>query len=104
MSLLFELRRRLRSAVVPALCAGLVAYFTIHAVQGQHGLLAWVQVAQQIERVRTDLAVAQAARAALEQKVALLRPDTLDRDMLDEQVRRVLGYVRPDEFVIFPEG
>lgn len=75
------------------------AYFAYHAIQGERGLVAWLQLQQQLGQVDTLLQETQAERQALEHRVALLRSDSLDPDMLDERVRAVLGYVGPDERV-----
>jgi cell division protein FtsB len=47
-----------------------------------------------------------AQRAELERKVKLLRPDSLDPDMLEERAREVLNYTREDEVVVMtgPDG
>ena len=37
----------------------------------------------------------------LSRRVLLLRPEFLDRDMLDEQARHNLGLAHPDDLVIF---
>ncbi len=47
------------------------------------------------------MAARQAEHERLAAKVALLGPDHIDPDMLDEQVRRYLGLAHPDEIVIF---
>ena len=39
-------------------------------------------------------------RRGLENRVMLLSPSSLDADMLDERARFLLGYTRPDEYVI----
>ena len=36
----------------------------------------------------------------LERRVSLLRPESLDRDMLEERARAVLDLARPEERVI----
>lgn len=101
MSLRRELRRRARTAVTPVLCACAIAYFGYYMVDGERGLRAYARLGQQIEQVKGEVASVAAVRAALERRVALLRPDALDPDMLDEQARRVLDEVRPDEVVLF---
>jgi cell division protein FtsB len=40
-------------------------------------------------------------REALARQVRLLRPENLNRDMLDEQARRTLGLTHPDDVVIY---
>ena len=39
-------------------------------------------------------------RQELEEKVGFLRPESIDRDLLDQQVRLTLGYAHPDDIVI----
>jgi cell division protein FtsB len=41
-----------------------------------------------------------AERRVIERRVAALRPDSLDLDMLDERARQVLDLVHEDELVI----
>ena len=40
-------------------------------------------------------------RRDLERDVALLRPESLDPDLLDERARAALGFAHPDELTIF---
>jgi cell division protein FtsB len=40
------------------------------------------------------------AKRRLERRVALLRPESLDRDMLEERARAVLNLARPEDRVI----
>jgi cell division protein FtsB len=42
-------------------------------------------------------------RLNLEHKVSLLRPSSLDLDLLDEQSRLTLGYAERDERILFAE-
>ncbi|MEQ8736488.1 MAG: septum formation initiator family protein [Rhodospirillaceae bacterium] len=79
-----------------------MTYFAYHAVQGDRGLLAWWQLRHQLEAAQTDLAVIQGERVNIEHKIALLQPGSLDRDMLDEQTRRVLAFIQPNELLIIP--
>ncbi len=96
----YEIRRRLRHAAVPFLAACAAAYFGYHVVEGERGLLAWLRVSQEIERAEADAAVRGVEVARLEGMVALLRPEALDPDMLDERSRVVLGLAHPDEIIV----
>jgi cell division protein FtsB len=100
MGLLAEIRRQARHVAGPAVGILAVGYFLVHMVQGDRGILAWVAIRQQIVRAETRLAVVDAERQRLERHVALLRRDRLDPDMLDEQARRVLGLVGPNDIVV----
>jgi cell division protein FtsB len=71
-----------------ALTATLSAYFAFAAVQGDYGVLRQAQTAGELQTLTAE-------RDALLADLA-----NLDIDLLDEQVRSVLGYIRPDEIVI----
>lgn len=100
MNLRFELRKRLRHAVIPVVCACLVAYFGYHAVQGEHGLITYLRFGQQVAALQLERDTIRAARQTLEHRVLLMRPQSLDPDLLDERARQVLGYSHPDDRVI----
>jgi cell division protein FtsB len=100
MSMILEIRRRGRHVAGSILGALLFAYFLFHAIQGDRGILAWMQVRQQIVEAEAQLAGTDALRQGWEGRVALLRSNGLDRDMLDERARLVTGLLRPDEMVI----
>jgi cell division protein FtsB len=101
MALLQDLRRRLPPVLGPALALLAILYFAYHAVHGTRGILAWRHLEQKVEETERELAAVRDRRETLEHRVGLLHPQTLDRDMLDEAVRRGLGLARPDEIVIF---
>ena len=101
MTLLYEMRKRARHIVGPVLAISVFGYFAYHSVQGDRGLIAWLQLGQQVEIAQATLEKVSRDRAALEHRTRLLRPDNLDRDMLDERSRQVLSLMRPDELVIF---
>ncbi|MBF0093707.1 MAG: septum formation initiator family protein [Alphaproteobacteria bacterium] len=95
-----EIRRRARYILGPLLGVGAVVYFSYHAVQGDRGLLAWWEVRHEIQQASRQLALVEAERDAWEKRVALLRPDSLDPDILEEGARVILNMGRPDEVVI----
>jgi cell division protein FtsB len=80
--------------------ACLAGYFVYHAVEGDRGIIAWMQINQQIKTAQADLAKTDAAREALEQRVALLSNSSLDLDMLEERARIMLNFTHPDDLVI----
>jgi cell division protein FtsB len=97
---LAHVRSFVRRHAAPALGLCAVAYFSYHAIQGDRGVLAWIRIAREIEKAQAALEVTLAEQHRLEAKVRLLRPDSLDRDMLDEQAKAILGYGRANEVVI----
>ncbi len=101
MAVIHDIRTRARRAMPPALGALLAVYFSYHLVQGEHGLLAYLQFKVQVAASQAELEMLQAEKSKLAHRVRLLRPDSLDPDLLDEQARRMLGFAHPDELVIF---
>jgi cell division protein FtsB len=77
------------------------AYLGYHVVQGDRGLIAWLHLTKEVEQVTASLDLANGERARTERNVALLRPDGLDPDLLDERARVVLGLGHPRDLVIF---
>jgi cell division protein FtsB len=100
MTVLRELRKRARFIVGPTLGIALTGYFVYHLIEGDHGLLAWVRLTREIREENAKLEEVRAQRAALDLKVSNLRPEHIDPDLLDEQVRSTLNLVAPNEIVI----
>ncbi|MGE0282911.1 MAG: septum formation initiator family protein [Rhodospirillaceae bacterium] len=95
-----DLGRKVREVLGPLTGAALIAYFGYHAVQGDRGLLAWWSLRQQIEEADYELAAVTAQKKLLEHRVRLLRPESLDRDMLEERARAMLGVVHKDDLIV----
>ena len=79
---------------------GLGLYFTFAAVQGDYGLFRRVQIKAEAEALRLERDRLAAELAVIQNRTRRLSDAYLDIDLLDEQVRDVLGYVRGDEVVI----
>jgi cell division protein FtsB len=104
MTLLGHLRTRAHHIIGPVIAATVFSYFAYHAVQGDRGLLAWFKLGQQVEDARLEYDRISTKREDLASRVRLLQPDSLDRDLLEERVRAMLGYVHRDEVVIPAKG
>ncbi len=99
-----NINHRFRSLAGPLMVAGVLAYFGYHAIQGERGVLTWLQLSNRIEGTRLALAESRDKESRLERRVGLLRHDNLDPDMLDERARVVLNLAAPGEIVIFIEA
>ena len=95
-----DISRKARQVIGPLMGAAMMAYFGYHAVQGDRGLIAWWSLRYEIEKTGLELEEVTAAKQALEHKVGLLRPESLDRDMLEERARIMLGAIAPDDLII----
>jgi cell division protein FtsB len=77
-----------------------VAYFAHHAVSGNRGIVAKRAYEAEIMSLEAELKKVKSQRAALENRVAALRPSQVERDVLDQLARERLGYMHPDERVL----
>jgi cell division protein FtsB len=97
-------RKRLRSALTTlGLYVGtalLIAYFGVNAYTGNHGLNARHDLDQQIARLTAELTALKDERANWQRRVALLKSESLDPDMLDERARALLDFVDPRDLVL----
>jgi cell division protein FtsB len=84
----------------PLLVLALVGYFSYFAVFGNHGLLRWSRLQAAVEAKQAELDKLSDERLALQRRVSLMRPESVDDDMLEEQARSRLGLTEADEVVI----
>ena len=77
-----------------------IGYVAVNAFTGNHGLRAQADLDQQMASMQGELKHLKAEYALWERRVALLRPDRIDPDMLDERARALLGYVDPRDLTL----
>ena len=98
------IRRRLRSILVPlllyAVSAGVIGYFMHNAKIGDRGLDAKQVLKVSIYALNQELEVAKAEHGDWDRRLALLRADQIDRDLLEERARILLGRVHKNDLVI----
>jgi len=97
------LKRATRGLGFTLVVMALVLYFGYFAIYGNHGLVNWIRLNHEIELKQADLDRVQAERLALEHRVRMLRPESVDPDLLEEQARARLGLSEPDEVVILKD-
>jgi cell division protein FtsB len=93
-------QRLSHKAIAPFLVFSVVGYFIYHSIQGDRGILAWMQLRGRLLHAQSQLSYIIKNRQDLEERVRLLGPENINRDLLDQQVRLYLGYTHPDEVVI----
>lgn len=84
-------------AVVAATLGG---YFTFAAIQGEYGIIQRLQVEAELHQLQEQYDMLEDDLAKMRNKTNRLRDDNLDLDLLDEQIRSTLGYIRSDEIII----
>jgi cell division protein FtsB len=97
------IRSRLKSILTGitlyVLAAAAIGYFGVNAYTGRYGLTAQQELDQDIIALTSELQRLKQERAAGEQRVALLRSDGIDPDLLDERVRYQLDFANPADLV-----
>lgn len=80
--------------------AGLVLYLLYHAFEGERGLYRWFKLKQEIRETNNLAQQIAAEKNILQNRVTRLSPETLDLDLLEEQVRMILNFAAPDEVIV----
>ena len=92
---------RPRQILVPIIFAMMFGYFGYHLVNGDRGLLAMAHLQRETMIADQNLAEAETTRKIWERRVAALRNQSLDPDMLDERARILLNFSRKDDIIVF---
>ncbi|MAU42008.1 MAG: septum formation initiator precursor [Kordiimonas sp.] len=100
MKILAEINMRASQIALPVIAVCVMTYFAYHAVQGNNGLKAKVQLTEDIAALELRAALIRQEKELLASKVAMLHPHSLDIDYLDERVRDTLGYAHRDDVVL----
>ena len=97
-------RRRLRSILnalaLYVIAALLIGYFAVNAYTGEHGLIAKQDLDQETRQLTAELDAAKTERAIWERRVALLKSNNLDPDLLDERARALLDFAAPQDLIL----
>ena len=75
-------------------------YFTFAAVQGDFGILRRAEINHDLQKLQAEIGSINVEIADLKNLTRRLSDHYLDLELLDQQARDVLGYVRTDELVI----
>jgi|TARA_B110000503_G_scaffold50990_1_gene82464 cell division protein FtsB len=90
----------IRSFFVLFFFAGIVCYFSYHMISGGRGMLAYLKLSSEISSVQSELELVRMERLDIEHSANLLKSESLDLDLLEEQAKRILGYAKPREIVL----
>ncbi len=81
----------------------MLLYFIFHSIYGSRGVIAYFKLQAELESAHNKLSTLRVERLEIENRAKLLRPGSLDKDMLDEKARNILGIVLPSEQVFKKE-
>jgi cell division protein FtsB len=91
---------RFRAFIFPVLALGAAGYFGYHLQIGDHGLQARADLERRKDVLAGELAGLTEVKQRLERDVSLLRPESLDPDMLDERARAILNLAHSDDLIM----
>ena len=98
------IRMRLRAIAIPlvlyTVSGSVAAYFIWHALNGERGLKASLEYTKQIAELEQERAGLRVERAHWEHRIGLISGIEIDRDLLDEEARRILGRVNGHDLIV----
>jgi cell division protein FtsB len=83
-----------------AVAALFIGYFGVNAYTGKNGINARQELELEIAGLANEAERVRAERLWWERRVALLKTDRIDPDMLDERARELLNYLDPHEVTL----
>ena len=92
----YVLRRNMMAVI--GIC--LSFYFCYHLIAGQRGYFRLISLESRIANTSSEYESLKTEREAVEKKVVMMRPGSIDRDLLEERVRYVLGYTYDNEVIL----
>jgi cell division protein FtsB len=87
--------------LVSAGCIALLSYFIWQAELGPRGFYYQTTLQAHGLKLSSDLEALKKQRKSLEEKVAELRPDSIDPDLLDEMARQSLNFASPNQYLVY---
>ncbi len=83
------------------MAGAILSYFGMNAYSGQRGIIAKAQFDAEQAQLQSQLQDLRAQKAVLARKVAMLKADSIDPDMLDQRARDILNFAAPNDLVVF---
>jgi cell division protein FtsB len=87
--------------IVTCVCCALLGYFAWHGWKGPRGFPYRDGLEAELAQLTGKHEALHAERVRLEDKVVLLRPESIDPDLLDELARGNLELAKPTDVVAF---
>ena len=81
----------------------IMGYFAWHGFYGPRSLDHARAIRREVATYQDKLDKITSKRKARQARVALLRPGSIDPDMLDETARSVLGFARKEDLIVFSD-
>ncbi len=94
---------RTKKLVTIALFVTLLIYFIYNVLSGDRGVLSLFKVTERFKVLEQEVTILENEKQGLEKKVESMRSESLDLDLLDEEVRKNLGYSNKNETLYVEE-
>jgi cell division protein FtsB len=98
------IRRGVRSVLITLalylVSGAAVSYFMFHAQHGSRGLDARDTLKDSLREMEAELATLATERKLWESRLALVRDEAVDRDVLEERARDSLGRVHKNDVIL----
>lgn len=93
-------RRLLYSFALVSIASLATSFFFWHAVHGQRGLKAGEEYEQRLTQLKFERDLLKLQRLQIEHRLALIKGEKVDADILEDEVRKTLGRVHKNEVVM----
>lgn len=100
MSSFFQYRYSIRSNLFFLIGVCLCFYFAYHLIHGDRSIVRLISLSHSIETMSQNNDIIAQKRQNIEQRVVMMRPGSINKDLLEEKVRQALGYKDADELVV----
>jgi hypothetical protein len=93
-------RRVFYSLALVTIASMATSFFYWHAVHGQRGLKAGEEYEQKLTLLKFERDMLKLQRLQIEHRLALIKGEKVDADILEDEVRKTLGRVHKNEVVV----
>ncbi len=83
--------------IIPMICAMIIVYFFVY---GMRSMQVKANLIEEIAALEQEYSLIHERKVEIESHVALLQPDNVNPDFLDEKSREILGLMHKDEVII----
>lgn len=94
------MRRLLFDLSVTAVCLSLLGFVGWHGLYGSRSLDRSHALDERVKTLEASLDSVRAEREAFEAHVRLMRPESIDPDLVEELARKTLGFTRKGDIVV----
>lgn len=88
---------------VSVVCCALLAFFGWHATKGPRGFSYTERLEERTAQLQQQRDTVEQQRKQVDMRVTHLRPESIDPDLLDEEVRKTLYFANAKEIVVLQQ-